>query len=136
MLHVCGGGRNQRPRQQNKTLAHFAHSYWYPSQCLLNVFNEGVDKVLRSLWPPMVGGLRGPRYQGLQFVFALSCSSAGVPGSLVSSQRLLPYAESRSPPRLTTVQNLERKQDLTSLTPKGGFVAAQPVKGIGPRVRC
>jgi hypothetical protein len=66
MLHVCGGGRNQRPRQQNKTLAHFAHSYWYPSQCLLNVFNEGVDKVLRSLWSPMVGGLRGPRYQGLR----------------------------------------------------------------------
>src|SRR6516165_3808465 len=66
--------------------------------------------------------------------FAVSYSSAGVAGSLVSSQRLLPYAESRSLPRLTAVQNLERKQDLTSLTPKGGFVAAQPVEGIGRQV--
>jgi hypothetical protein len=35
-----------------------------------------------------------------------------------------PHTKSSSLPRFTAVQNLQRKQDLTRLAPKRGFVAA------------
>src|SRR5262249_54561987 len=41
----------------------------------------------------------------------------------------------RSFPCLAATETLHRQQDLTGLTPKGGFVAAQPVEGIGRQIR-
>jgi hypothetical protein len=43
-------------------------------------------------------------------------------------------AWSQSFPRLTSIKTLQREQDLTSLAPKRGLVAAQAVEGVGRQV--
>jgi hypothetical protein len=93
--------------------------------------------ILRWLGPSLTFAATAVSGMIMRAATPLTGCAAPVPiwGFFVLYQRSLPHTESYSLPWLAAVPELQRKQNLTRLSPERGLVTAEPVEGVCRQIR-